>query len=426
MKKVRLVAAAKTEKQKAAPRQSVPAKVENVQSKKIDTLLSEINKKLGGLGVVARGTQIRCLDADRIATGVTGIDYLLNGGLPRGMLVQFKGAESTGKTTTALKACAKIVREGGAVAWLASEGFSKTWARKAGVLIPYDSKELETIFRRYGDDGVEKAEIYNENCVGVFTLGLATTGDKLLDVAIELILSNLYDLVVIDSIAHLSNSKEIEGEMGDQTRGGNASMLGKFCRVVNAIANGQDSAAIKWDLMSDAERAAAEKKGNSKPERSKTAIVVINQLRDRGFSGVPMAPDAPGGWGLKHAKVADVKFQLDDHLFTGAKKDLDERYVFGRRVVVTTTKCKIGPEGRVCYLDIYTEDFGGVKAGDFDRAGDILRLAVKFDLIAKSGAWFNVGDDKFQGEESIKKWLRANPEIMDSLSETILKVSKSM
>lgn len=407
--------------------------VTSLETKKIDILLAEINKKLEGTGVVARGTQIRCLDADRIQTGILALDYVLNGGLPRGMLVQFKGAESSAKTTSSLKAAAQVINAGGNVGWAASEGFNKTWARQNGVKIPYDETEVATIEKRYGAEGVAKAMEYNDNCPGVFTLAMTQTGDKLLDVIIELLLSNLYDLLVIDSVGHLSNSKEVEGEMGDAQRGGNAAMLGRFCRVLSSIANGQDSAGILWDMMSEKEKAAAQKAQKKAPGGARTAIIAINQLRDRGFSGVPQAPDAGGGWALRHHKVCDVRFQLSEHLsFGGEKKEgakkanIDDRHIYGRRILVTTTKSKIGPEGRVGYIDFCTDDFGPLKAGQVDRAAEVLSLGIKFALIEKAGAWYRVLGEQFQGTEPVKEWLRENPEACEKIAKDVLTISRSM
>jgi RecA/RadA recombinase len=65
------------------------------RSHEIDSLIRDINKELGnGRTVIARGRDITWTTAKRWSTGSLGLDIALNGGVPRGMVVQFIGEES--------------------------------------------------------------------------------------------------------------------------------------------------------------------------------------------------------------------------------------------------------------------------------------------------------------------------------------------
>ncbi len=371
------------------------------QNNKIHSILTDINKKLQGEGKISIGSEIRCLDADRISTGSVSVDYILNGGLPRGMFVQFKGLESSSKTTTCLKASREVQNTRGNVAWLSSEGFNKSWARKNGVWIPYDHSELKMIESQEGREGLAKLKEYNKECSkkGEFVLAMTKTGDKLLDVAVELLSTNEFDLLIIDSLTQLANSKELEGEMGDDSYGGNAKMLNKFCRILTSRFNELDSTETGC----------------------RTAVVGIQQLRDQ-IGSYAMAPDATGGRGLKHTKVADVLFKRIDHLVYG---DKEKRIVYGRQISATTTKCKIGPEGRVGQFDLYVTDFNGIKAGTIDTANEVLLLGIKFGLFSKSAAWIKIDGEQFQGVDAATSYLRSNPELVETCRKEILSISKS-
>ena len=54
------------------------------------------------------------------------------------------------------------------------------------------------------------------------------------------------------------------------------------------------------------------------------------------------------------------------------------------------------------------------------KLGEIIDLAVDYNIIQKSGAWFSYNDEKIgQGKEAVRAYLSANPELADSLASTI-------
>ena len=56
------------------------------------------------------------------------------------------------------------------------------------------------------------------------------------------------------------------------------------------------------------------------------------------------------------------------------------------------------------------------------RAGDLIDLAVKYQLVAKSGAWYSYKDEKIgQGREAAKQFLKEHPKLMDELEIAIRK-----
>ena len=54
------------------------------------------------------------------------------------------------------------------------------------------------------------------------------------------------------------------------------------------------------------------------------------------------------------------------------------------------------------------------------RLGELLDLAVKLDLVQKSGSWFSMGETRLgQGRDAAKQYLKDNPEVADNLEAAI-------
>jgi recombination protein RecA len=54
------------------------------------------------------------------------------------------------------------------------------------------------------------------------------------------------------------------------------------------------------------------------------------------------------------------------------------------------------------------------------KTGEILDLAVEFEIIKKAGSWFSYGETKLgQGRDAVKALIKDNPELADELEEKI-------
>jgi len=91
----------------------------------------------------------------------------------------------------------------------------------------------------------------------------------------------------------------------------------------------------------------------------------------------------------------------------GALKDGQDN--IGNRVRVKVVKNKMAPPFRETELDIM---FGT----GFSFEGDILDLALKANLVQKSGSWFSYGEDRLgQGKENVKVFFADNPDLLEKL-----------
>ena len=80
----------------------------------------------------------------------------------------------------------------------------------------------------------------------------------------------------------------------------------------------------------------------------------------------------------------------------------------GNRTRVKVVKNKVAPPFKMTEFDMYGKGIS--------KEGDIIDLAIKGDIIEKTGAWFSYGDMKIgQGKENSKKYLLDNPDIYSEI-----------
>ena len=203
-------------------------------------------------------------------------------------------------------------------------------------------------------------------------------GEQALEVADELVSSGAVDLVVIDSVAALTPRSEIEGNMGDAQMALQARLMSQALRKLTA--------------------------GMSK---SNTAVIFINQLRMKigVFFGNPET--TTGGNALKFYASIRLDIRRTETLKKGEE-------MIGNKVKVKVVKNKLAPPFKTAVFDIMYGE--GVS-----RPGEILELAVKYEIINKSGSWFSYNEERIgQGQENVKNYLKENPELMDEIETKVL------
>ena len=203
-------------------------------------------------------------------------------------------------------------------------------------------------------------------------------GEQALEIAEALIRSGAVDLVVVDSVAALTPKSEIEGEMGDSVMGVQARLMSQALRKLTGIVN-----------------------------KSQSGIIFVNQIREK--IGVMFGnPEVtPGGRALKFFSSLRIDVRRIETLKSGTD-------MIGIKVRVKIVKNKLAPPFKLTEFDIM---FGE----GISTTGDTLDLAVKFDLIEKSGTWFSIGDQRMgQGRESAKTYLKENPALMATLREQLM------
>ncbi|WP_414000357.1 recombinase RecA [Flavobacterium sp. W1B] len=241
-------------------------------------------------------------------------------------------------------------------------------AQKAGGIAAFIDAE-HAFDRNYA----EKLGVDIENLI----ISQPDNGEQALEIAENLIRSGAIDIVVIDSVAALTPKSEIEGEMGDSKMGLHARLMSQALRKLTGTIS-----------------------------KTNCTVFFINQLREKIGVMFGNPETTTGGNALKF--YASVR--LDIRRSTQIK---DGDNVLGNRTKVKIVKNKVAPPFKVAEFDIMYGE--GVS-----KTGEILDLAVEFEIIKKSGSWFSYGETKLgQGRDAVKSLIKDNPELADELEEKI-------
>ena len=241
-------------------------------------------------------------------------------------------------------------------------------AQKAGGIAAFIDAE-HAFDRNYA----EKLGVDIENLI----ISQPDNGEQALEIAENLIRSGAIDIVVIDSVAALTPKSEIEGEMGDSKMGLHARLMSQALRKLTGTIS-----------------------------KTNCTVFFINQLREKIGVMFGNPETTTGGNALKF--YASVR--LDIRRSTQIK---DGENVIGNRTKVKVVKNKVAPPFKVAEFDImYGEGIS--------KTGEILDLAVEFEIIKKAGSWFSYGDTKLgQGRDAVKILIKDNPELADELEQKI-------
>ena len=208
-------------------------------------------------------------------------------------------------------------------------------------------------------------------------------GEQALDIAESLIRSGAIDVIVIDSVAALVTRAEIEGDMGDSHVG------------------------VQARLMSQALR-----KMTSAISKSNCVVIFINQLREKVGVVYGNPEVTPGGKALKFYSSVRIDIRRAETLKSGTE-------MIGSHTKAKVVKNKVASPFKTAEFDIM---YGkGISA-----EGEILDLAVQFDIVKKSGAWFYYNEERIgQGRDNVKRTLEENPEFTAKLKALVIDAMKS-
>ncbi len=203
------------------------------------------------------------------------------------------------------------------------------------------------------------------------------SGDQALEIAETMVRSGAMDIIVVDSVAALVPRQEIEGEMGDSHVGLQARLMSQALRKLTPVIS-----------------------------KSSCVVIFINQLREKIGVMFGNPETTTGGRALKFYASVRLDVRRTETLKQGGE-------MIGNRTKVKVVKNKVAPPFKEAEFDIM---FGK----GISKEGDILDLAVKCDLVGKSGAWFSYNGEKIgQGRENAKIYLGENPQVMEELEHKI-------
>jgi len=290
---------------------------------------------------------------DFIPTGAIWLDLALGiGGIPRGRVTEIFGPEMSGKSTLAIHVIAEAQQRGGTAAYIDVEhALDPGYAANCGVKVD----EL--------------------------LISQPDTGEQALEIGEALVRSGAVDVVVIDSVAALVPRAELEGEMGDVHVGLQARLMSQALRKLAAAIH-----------------------------RSHTAVIFINQLREKVgvFFGNPEV--TPGGRALKFYSSVRIDLRRIETIKKG-----DEP--IGSRVRAKIVKNKVAPPFRKAEFDI-------MFAEGISSEGCLLDLGAETGLVQKTGAFYSFGETRLgQGRENAKDYLKEHKEVAQEMERQVRAVA---
>ena len=318
---------------------------ENKKTKALELAISQVDRQFGKGAIMRMGADQPVMLDNSISTGCLSLDVALGvGGIPRGRVIEIFGPESSGKTTLALHIVAEAQKAGGYAAFIDAEhAMDAQYSKMLGV-------NLEELLVAQPD-----------------------TGEQALEITETLVRSSALDVIVIDSVAALVPRAELEGEMGDSHVGLQARLMSQALRKLTGTVS-----------------------------RSNTAVVFINQIREKIGIMYGNPETTPGGRALKFY----TSVRLDIRRITSIKDGTD---ITGNRTRVKVVKNKVAPPFKQTEFDIMYNQ-------GISFEGDILDLAVKGDIVQKMGSWFSYNDMKIgQGRENAKQFLMDNNDVREEI-----------
>ncbi len=322
------------------------------KSTALEAALQQIEKNFGKGSIMKLGSGA-AQGIEVISTGCLPLDIALGvGGIPRGRIIEIYGPESSGKTTVALHIAAQAQKMGGVAAFIDAEhALDPVYAHNLGI-------NLDELLVSQPD-----------------------TGEQALEIAEALVRSGAVDVVVVDSVAALVPRAELEGDMGDSHVGLQARLMSQALRKLTGAVN-----------------------------KSRTAIVFINQLREKIGVMFGNPETTAGGRALKYYATVRIDIRRSETLKQGSD-------MVGNRTKAKIVKNKVAPPFKIAEFDI-------VFGEGISQAGSLVDLGVNLGVIKKSGSWFSYNEEKIgQGRENAKKYLKNNTEIFAEIETKVRELS---
>lgn len=343
---------------------------------RLDSLIKEINKEYKE-EIAFNGNDAALRKYELVPFSSPRLNYMLYGGLPMGRMIEFAGAERSGKTTTALdmvKQCQikfeeeakKNKTEKRRVCFVDAENtFDVDWATKLGVKV----KDLLLI---------KPQEQYAEQIFEIMKT-VIETGEV--------------GLIVLDSVAQLVSKSAFEEDIEKKQYGGIAMSLTKFCNIVVPLLG-------KYNCM----------------------CIMINQVRED-LNNPYNEFITPGGRGFKHNCSVRLMFQQGNFIDVNNKElTRGAENPAGNLVKVKIEKSKVCRSDR--RVGFYTLNY----LNGIDYISDTIDVLMQLGAILQRGSYYDIinpqtgevlYEEKIQGKPNLIKVIKENKDLYKKLESLI-------
>ncbi len=323
--------------------------------------MKKVNKQYGS-EIVQLGVEEK--DLDLIPFTSLRLNYMSYGGVPRGRTIEFYGEENSGKSTV----CLDLI-----------SNFQKLWPEEYVMYVDvegtYDAKWASNM-------GVDSTTVVILNCVGQYA-------EEIFDQILEAMDTGAFGLIILDSIGAMFSKQASEKSIEEKTYGGIALPMTTFVnRAIPII------------------------------KRNNIAFIGINQIREN-IGNMYNPISTPGGRAWKFAcsqryMCRKGKF-LDEK---GNEISSNSENPQGHLIEVKLIKSKTCPsDRRISKCSLFYKN--GIR-----QDLDLLDLAIKFDVIHKGGAWFDIHinnkDYKWQGQSKVLNAINSDKELFESIKNKVM------
>ncbi len=339
----------RTQKVSKMVKSTKPALKQGDKGKAIELAVDQIEKQFGKGAIMRLGEEGAHQEIEAIPTGSLALDIAAGiGGVPRGRVMEIYGPEGSGKTTLACSIVANAQKLGGVAAFIDAEhALDVGYARKIGV-------DIDNLLISQPD-----------------------TGEQALEIAEVLIRSDAIDVVVIDSVAALVPSAEIEGNMGDSHVGLQARLMSQALRKIAGAVS-----------------------------KSRTCMIFTNQIRMKIGVMFGNPETTSGGNALKFYATMRMDIRR-----IGQIKDRES--IIGNMTRVKVVKNKVAAPFRQAEFEIlYGEGIS--------LEGDLIELGVVSGILTKMGSWYSWGETRLgQGKDNTRIFLKENTDIRAEIETSV-------
>lgn len=337
---------------------------------KLDEIMKQANKRFKE-DIITHG--LSEYSYKRIPFTSPRMNYCTFGGIPVGKLTEFYGEEHGGKTTTALDIVSNFQKsdDDRDVLYIDAENtLDVEWAKKLGV-------------------DVDRMYILQPK---------SQSAEEIFQIICDSVDTGEVGLWILDSIGALMSAQELEKTMEDKTYGGIAKPLTLFGKRIEMLM-----------------------------QRHRCTGIGINQERmdmNSTYGGMT----TPGGKAWKHFCAVRMRFARGKFVDENGKElTRSAENPAGNIVMMSMTKNKTCPPVR--RTGFYTLNY---ETG-IDYLRDLIEVAIKYDIVKKSGAWFDVVDietgeileGKIHGQAAVYDLLQENTEMLNRVEYLVDKAMQT-
>lgn len=285
---------------------------------------------------------------DLFKTNIPGLDFILGGGLPRGQMVHIYGPEGSGKSTTVLHIHAAVQKQGG-----------------KSLLIDTENSVDRGLAANLGINLEDKTQYMRK----------APSGEYVFDMIEKFVRANLYNVIIVDTVAALASAK------------------------ILASSNEDDNIGIKARMLSK-----ALEKLNNACVYSGTIVIFVNQLRAN-ISPMPGARQFNTSGGKALPFYANINILMNK---VGPVKDGED--IIGQLVKIKVEKNKIAPPMRDVTCNLVYGD-------GFRRDMDLILSAKDAGIVQMGGGGYYKykGETLGQGLHAVVEHVKLHPELLNEL-----------